>query len=406
MKMTRYRNGAVLALSLMLALSACDIFDVESPGRIADDDLNDPDAAPGIVTGMSYDVAGATNSLNDLTALAAGELFHGGSYDWADIPRGIILPEDVNGTWGSLMQARYVTTSGVVRLQGMFTPEEFAKHPLVARAYLLGGFANRMVGENVCESVVEGGGAQPNTVEFENGITAFTNAIQIGTAAGSGSSDVVNAAYAGRASLKAWMGDWAGAVSDAQQVPIGFVYEASLMTDGLSNTLAYETHDRFEYTAFDTEFGEHPNDTRAPWDTVYYEDGSIANGANGQTPMFQQQKYTGGGDNIPLVKGTEMLILRAEAALRNNDIPGAFALINQERAHDGMPDLPIPGSLAEAWTTLHFERGAVTWLENRRLWDLRRWFAESGPAHHDFMSGRDSCIPISEEEINSNPNIP
>ena len=30
--------------------------------------------------------------------------------------------------------------------------------------------------------------------------------------------------------------------------------------------------------------------------------------------------------------------------------------------------------------TLEFERGATLWLEARRLWDLRRWGADPGPA--------------------------
>ena len=65
-----------------------------------------------------------------------------------------------------------------------------------------------------------------------------------------------------------------------------------------------------------------------------------------------------------------------------------------------------PGTLTEAWAILHAERGAITWLEDRRFWDERRWFAESGPPHFDFLNGRDKCIPISKTEKDSNPNIP
>jgi starch-binding outer membrane protein, SusD/RagB family len=398
---------AALVFAVTLAVSACSgMFDVEAPGRIADENLNDPDAAPGIVTGMSYDLAGAMNSANDLLALASGELYHGGSYNWAEVPRGVITDEDVNDTWGSMMQARWVTEHGIERLQTSLTPEEFPKSALVARAYLLGGFANRLIGENVCETVIDGGAPEPNTVEFDRGIEKFTKAIEIGTAAGSSASDIVTAAHGGRASLKAWKGDWNGAVADAQKVPTDFVYDAILMTEGLSNTLAFETHDRYEYTVFGTEFASRPNDTRAPWEILYRADGKVATGANGSTPMYQQQKYEDNGSDIPLLKGTEMLALRAEAALRNNDIGGAIALLNQARAAADMPALPTPGSLTEAWAILHAERGAITWLENRRFWDERRWFAETGPPHFDFLKDRDKCIPISKEEKDSNPNVP
>jgi hypothetical protein len=403
-------NAAVrgsLILAIALSTSACSgMFDVEAPGRIADENLNDADAAPGIVTGMSYDLAGAMNAGSDILALASGELFHGGSYNWAEVPRGVITDEDANTVWGSMMQARWVTEHGLDRLKTSLKAEDFAKSALVARAYLLGGFANRLIGENVCETVIDGGAPQPNTVEFDRGIEKFTKAIEIGTAAGSSANDIVTAAYGGRASLKAWKGDWAGAVADAAKVPTSFVYSAILMTEGLSNTLAYETHDRFEYTVFGTEFANRPNDTRAPWKIVLLANGKVATGANGSTPMYQQQKYEDHGSDIPLVKGTEMLALRAEAALRTNDIGTATTLLNQARAAAGMPALTTPGSITAAWSVLQAERGAITWLENRRFWDERRWFAETGPAHFDFLKDRDKCIPISKDEKDSNPNVP
>ena len=107
--MNRTRAGVrgSLVAAIALTVSACSgMFDVEAPGRIADENLNNPDAAAGIVTGMSYDLAGAMNSSNDLIALAAGELAHGGSYNWAEVPRGVITDEDANTAWGSIMQAR------------------------------------------------------------------------------------------------------------------------------------------------------------------------------------------------------------------------------------------------------------------------------------------------------------
>ena len=54
---------------------------------------------------------------------------------------------------------------------------------------------------------------------------------------------------------------------------------------------------------------------------------------------------------------------------------------------------------------LQKERGAVLWLENRRLWDLRRWNAEPAPIKHSFLDSRDKCLPISENEMLSNPNL-
>lgn len=407
MKTTR-RWLSVAALAALLPLASCKNFlDVESPGRIPDKSLDNPDPhnIASLVTGMSYNVARAMNNSAEALSMAAGELWHGGSYNWGDVPRGIITPEDVNGTWSAMMQAQWVAESGIERIKSVLPAADFNASAQVARAYLLAGFANRLIGENTCLTVINGGAPQPNDVEFDRGIDNFTQAIAIGTTAKA--TDIVNAAYGGRASLKAWKGDWAGAVADAQKVPPEFVYYAVLMTEGLQNTLAYETHDRFEYTVFSTEFATRSKtDPRAPWDTVKLASGRVATGANGSTPMFQQRKYNNLGDDMPLVKGTEMLVLRAEAALRNNDIPGAYALLNQARAVYKMPALTPAADLATAWRTLEAERGATVWLENRRLWDLRRWYKETGPAHNDFLNGRDKAIPISEDERKSNKNVP
>jgi starch-binding outer membrane protein, SusD/RagB family len=395
------------ALVTLIPLAACgDLFETEAPGRIADENLDNDAAVPGLVVGMSYDLAQAMDGLLEAwVPLAAGELFHGGSYDWDQVPQGVMRPEDVNGIWGDLHQARWVAETGIERIRDIMAEDDgaFERSPLVARAYLLGGFANRTLGENVCETAIDGGERQASTIHFERAIEQFDQAIAIGDAAAV--DDVVTAAYGGRASAKAWLGDWDGAVMDAQQVPSDFEYFALLSADGESNTLAYETHDRFEYTVFRTEWADHPDDPRVPWSIVYEEDGSVAKGANGTTDYYQQEKYTNQDDDIALTKGTEMLVLRAEAALRAGDIPSAFTLLNEARAEYGMDPLVTPTSLTDAWQTLHVERGATTWLENRRLWDLRRWFEESGPAHHDFLADRDRCIPISEEELNTNENL-
>jgi hypothetical protein len=103
-----------------------------------------------------------------------------------------------------------------------------------------------------------------------------------------------------------------------------------------------------------------------------------------------------------------MLLLRAEAALRNNDVAGAMTLINQARAAYSATALPPLAATtpAQAWPILQKERGAVTWLETRRLWDLARWNAEPPPIKNTFLDNRDKCIPISENESQSNPNVP
>ena len=49
----------------------------------------------------------------------------------------------------------------------------------------------------------------------------------------------------------------------------------------------------------------------------------------------------------------------------------------------------------------------MTWIEARRLWQMRRWSATpvSDPSHITFLDGRAKCIPISLQELQSNPKL-
>lgn len=402
--LTKTKAFRVVALAALVGSGACnDLLQVESPGRISDDDLGNKDAIPGMVTGMKYDLSQAVDNNLEMFELASGELWHGGSYDWADIPRGVINDDDpgVGGSWNSTQQARWVAENGLTKLQELLG-EDFSKSAYAARAYVYAGYANRILGGNWCSSVIDGGPEIPNTDHFSRALEQFTQAIAIAQA--SGQTDLLNAAYAGRAQVEVLMGSWSAAAADAAKVPADFVFNAEIDIE-LRNILTYETHNRYEYTVWGTYMESHPDDPRAPWVIARNNDGTVANGANGSTPMYQQKKYEDNGSDVALSKGTEMLLVRAEAALRGNDMTAAYGYMNQARAFYGMDPLTQAADMTAAWADLRFERGATLWLESRRLEDLRRWFAETGPAHDNFLSGRATCIPISEAEKLANHNF-
>jgi hypothetical protein len=284
--------------------------------------------------------------------------------------------------------------------------------PLAARASIYAGLANRILGEQVCNAVIDGGPSEPHTVHFARAEAHFTEAIRIaGGLTGAIKDSLLRVAYGGRASVRAWQGKWAEAVTDAQQVPTNYVFVAffSTNTGAENNDLVFETNNRLEYTVFNTQWAQVFRDPRVPWDTVKTSGGAVQKGQDGKTNYFRQRKYNGLGADIPLVKGTEMLMLRAEAALRSNDVAGAMTLINQQRAFYNTSTSPLPPltatTAAEAWPILQKERGAVIWLEARRFWDLRRWNAEPAPIKHTYLDTRDKCIPISLNEKQSNPNL-
>lgn len=404
-------------VAAVLSASACKGFtDVENPGPIEDEKLRTPDAIPSLVTGMSSDLSEEFDEVLELTTTATDELAHGGSYAGPGLwYRGIIDPDDVNGSWADMHKARFEAESGIERIKGMQGMNAFDYNASreYARANLYAGLANRFLGEVVCEAVINNGPAEANTVHFSRAEPYFTEAIRVATALGASSTDILRAAYGGRASVRAWLGNWNGAVTDAQLVPTSFVFNAIYSSNSgrETNDLWTETNTRREYTVFNTPWAQVFNDPRVPWDTVKTSGGAIQKGQDGRTNFFRQRKYSDIGADIPLVKGTEMLILRAENELRNGNIAAAFTLINQQRTSYGLAALPVAATSLDAWRVLGRERGAVTWLENRRIWDLRRWYDQAGDARAMVLeripswATRDKCIPISQQELQTNPNL-
>jgi starch-binding outer membrane protein, SusD/RagB family len=413
--MITIRNVPVLAA---FALGACNL-DVTNPGPIPDDALNVAEAVPGLVTGMSSDLSESLADIVYGTVIMADELAHGGSYTAEGLwYRGIIHPEDVNGFWADMARARWVSEQGIERIREIERKEiergrEIVLYETVhgARANLYAGFANRLAGENSCEAIIDGGPAQAHTVYFERALDYFEEAERIARLVNQ--TALIRAASGARATVSAWLGDWAGAVQDAATIPTSYRFDAiySTNSDRESNTLPSESNNtraggRREFTVYSTIWAERdPNDPRAPWSIPLDNGGVPLKGQDGKTIFYQQEKYQALDDDIALLKGTEMRLLQAEDALRRGDIATAFAFINESRAQYELPALPVAATVADAWPVLQIERGAELWLEARRFWDLRRWNAETGPAHHAFLDSRDKCIPISLAERQSNPNV-
>ncbi len=403
------RWGVAGALVATVALAGCQgFFDVVNPGPLSDEELNVPAAVQGVVTGMSADFSVMFDYIVPVSGMASDEISHGGSYTAEGLwVRGIFRAEDVNGQWANMQRARWVAEHGIERMKGV-DGYAFDTNILSARAYLWAGLANRTLGEIACDAIIDGGPKQANSVYFTRAEAHYSEAIRIATAVGgTAGTAVANAAYGGRAAARAALGKWAEAVSDAQRVPTNFVFNAVYSTNSSreNNEFVSETWVRREFTVWGTRWANVFKDPRVPWDTVKTASGAIQKGQDGKTNYFRQRKYPDLGAEIPLVKGTEMLMIRAEERLRAGDISGAYGHMNTARTFYGLPALTPAASLAQAWTDFKAERGATLWLEGRRWFDLRRWGAETGPMNDTFLTGRATCMPISQNELDANPNL-
>ena len=386
------------AFTTAALLGAC-TFEVTNPGPLLDEDLNTPTAMPALVNGMGGDLSNAIGQYITRGALSGLELYHSGNFAAErKFNAGTVGPEDVNGDWARMQTARFVAEDGLRRMKTVLGTA-FETNANTPRAYLYAGFANRFLGENACEAVIDGSACQPSSVHFVRAESLFTRALTLATALNN--TALVNAALGGRAQVRAWQGKWTEAAADAALVPTAFRHNAIFSTNTTRENLdlATQTISRREVTVWNTVWVA-DRDIRTPYDTVKT-GAAITKGQDGTTNFFRQKKYLTLGDPVPLAKGTEMLLIRAEAALRANDVTNTMTLINLERASFTLPALTAT-TVDQAWTILQRERGAVLWLEGRRMWDLRRWLAENKST---ALQGRTTCIPISQEELAVNQNL-
>jgi hypothetical protein len=372
-------SGAAAFTICALTLSACD-FDVVNPGVISEDALNNADAIDMVLNGFIGDIESAFGDLVLHSALASDELSFSGTRSWLfNTGNGDMRPEDGSYIYEDLATAVWTATTGTERLQ-----ELGASADKVAQANLWKGFIHRMMGDNYCAYVYDGGEMQDRQQWFNLALAAFQ-------AAASGSGDISTAAKAGQAQVLLALGRYSEAASMAAQVPDDFIVEAQY-TDQFTSNLWNETQDQTQATVWNTpiaDLGE-TGDPRTPWED------EERNGAGGD-PFYRQDKYVERSDGHPVAKGWEMRLIEAEAAIRTGDVPGGMDKINYVRAAFGLGP-QTAATESEALAALNHERLVVLWLEARRLYDLDRW-------NDSFLTGRDACFPFADSEINSNPNL-
>ena len=282
--------------------------------------------------------------------------------------------------------------------------------PIVAQAYLWAGYANRALGENMCEAVINGGPKEPRATFFQRAEGHFTKAIEIGTAAGGATgTNITTAAKAGRAAVRSHLGNWAGAVADAAGIATTFSYKMPYYNRGDAdeyNRIAwagfrqpYKTH-----TVWGTWYADYfksTNDARVKYiDTGVVGDGKVT--CCGAVPFYQQQKHALRESPITLSSGAEMRLIEAEDQLVKGNWQAAMTTINALRATYSVTPWNAT-NLNEAWAFLKRERGIHLYLEARRLGDMYRWKANNTPGALDPKETLWARLRISSPRICASP---
>lgn len=441
-------TGWTLALAVVaLSAGACDT-EVTNPGPAQDEFLNRPAAFEAVVNGANRAFNDAWNEVARVLASGTREIFPSGNTGNFGIStserQGLYLVDEQDLQWDEAQNARWVAEDAIRRFQEVLDDGEFSSNEDVAEAYLWAGYANRLLGENFCEAVIDGGDIEPHTVFFQRAETHFQNAMQVASSAGN--QTLALAAQGGRASVRMNMGDWAGAVSDAEAVLAadpGFNFQTAMSAASTDqyNSIFYASQNQpyrvhTVWNTFYEDYYTETNDPRTPWITdPDFPEGSFGIGPFGTVPWLAQRKHDARDDGVDMTDAREMHLILAEAALVDGDWETAMDIINNDiRATVPGADLDPweASSLEEAWTAFMRERGIELWLEGRRAGDRRRWAvsddqpwelavpgeldvhevpSETEPEHERgagtyLASNSTVCIPVPDSERETNPNVP
>jgi starch-binding outer membrane protein, SusD/RagB family len=495
------RSGGGVAAAAIAGLAVlaagCDLT-TPNPAEIEDADIRNPVILPALLTGAESDYGRGLTQLGGGGLAIAGavltdELVHSGSWVGLEGPSWGLAGDhwvEAQSRWSEPSRGRFTTEHaievGSEILRDMMGEDPEA-HAGIARLTFFAGMANRALGDNFCHVVFDGGPLQPYTDAYPRAIAHFENAIRRANnriaavqadpelEAGEIQSrvdameriiDASNGAIAQTYLLMAseGMGDqyWNLAAQHAGLVDTDFQFSFTMVSgDRNSNRIPAWTRSRTETTMWQTPFAEwglnvddveRGGDPRVAYETPMDGD-EYERAHDNRRPAWMQRKYTSVGNNLPLVKGTEMRLIEAEVALaQNGDIQTVVDKINEIRLYhnetapawwremlgpDPLPMVEPVSSVPEAWVTLMKERGIELYLEVRRLSDIRRWQTTPGREYVDrnvFRNVRrdsglsdpwtdplvwvyerelgeteipphEMCLQVSRDEKASNPNI-
>jgi starch-binding outer membrane protein, SusD/RagB family len=455
-------RGMVPALILAGALGvlpACDSFlEVNSPSLAEDQDLDNPTAMMSLLRGTQGDFVHASAGLAGqgglylAGALLTDELVHSGVWrghrSFSDgFSRDHFV--EVEEMWAAASQARWTAEALVPRMQrvmeqtaGVGEFEERLSNQLAA-AMLWAGFSNRLMGDNFCNAVIDGGPMQDHTAFYQRAERHFGDAIALATELGRDT--LRQAARAGRAQTRMMLGNWEGALADAAEVETLFNYTQTHAAftgrerewNWIFRSVLFANA---EVTVWGTPFadwGRVDGTTTGDPRLVFDRPATVPTGRDARRPFWRQRKFTATGSLISVAKGVEMRLIEAEARLLQGNWQGAVDKINEvrtfrrsaagglataDRTTARLPNVTATNA-TQAWELLMRERGIELYLEGRRLPDIRRWrqapgmvpftvvreagtgAAATDPRRNVLTVQDDLCIPVSLQEKRTNPNV-
>ena len=435
MRQTRFlRPGPTRALAvrlkaiacLALAAAACNpdkMLDVQVPNSVPADIYDNPIYATLMVNSVIGDFECAFGGFVMTEGLATDELHDAAlaNSTWNIDRRDNNFTTGVYGTNGCttttglytpMSTARGEADAAIKRLKGWTATEVPNINALTAQANLYAGFSYATLGMSMCQAAFDLGPLVDQKGMFVLAESRFTDAIAAAQAAGASMNNVLNAAYLGRARVRLYQHNNAGAISDAQQVPAGFVFNAAMdATNARRFNHAYTAISTtgiitVEATsrALATENGQVD-----PRSAVIKLNTAPADGINTiYIPTKFNAATLSAGQAIPhpIARYAEAQLILAEA----QGGTAAVNIINTMRAAVSLDPYTGATDAASIKNLIASERQRVLFLEGFRAFDIERMNLPFVPALGSAYSqggvyGGTVCFPLPEIERKNNPQV-
>jgi hypothetical protein len=410
------------AVAVVASITACDtdqLLNVKAPDRVPAETLDNPSQAALIVNGAVADFECAYASYTLATGIMSDELSDaqlgaaGWPYDRRDMgttTNGVYGGNSCNnnqnpGIYTPLSTARWQADNALTKLQ-TWTAEEVGsdRDALIAKSALYAGFSYMALGMSMCEAAFDLSAPVGQTGIFALAEDRFTTAMDMATQAGL--DNVKNAALVGRARARLFQGNTAGAITDAEAVPAGFVYNATYASD--------QSRRYNRVYAATTQFGLY---TVAPESRGIQTEGALdpraavrndpTNAADPDEDIWGIMKYTGDDTPIRIASYDEAQLIAAEAKGGSE----AVGIINDLRSRYGVTAYSGPTDAASIKDLIAHERRVTLFGEGFRQYDIQRFQLPQVPAAGTAFPkggfyGNTTCLPLPDIERFNNPNVP
>ena len=416
-----------------LGAGACDtesLLRVDLPGEVIQEDLSDSGLAGVLVNSVVADfecawahyVAGASNHSDEWIGSSGNDSmsrwglrqitpdFRNYGNDTCDLNWG-------HGVYLSMHTARFQADFNYDAMQGFADGEVPQKtaHLATIRAY--GAWTFVAFGENFCATRLGGGPRMTPDEVLTLAETRFSEAIPLAQQAGL--EDIRLMALGGRARARLGLENYQGAISDAEQIPEGFRFDATTSSNHQRryNRIRHLLNGQLADGAGKMHAAVSPGYRDVRWKDMpdprvfaFYDGVSL--GIDGTTPHWENDKHTELDQPNRLASWEEAQMIIAEAAAMTNDLGRARTILDGFHTRADIPPVTVDDIPSQSDVIRHVieERRREFYNEGaHRLRDHLRWRETEfkvpflGEPGSDFPNGFDhigstygdaTCFPI------------